>query len=131
MTANRPVKRLACWGKPVVHRLGSLPSEGAQRGNAVFKKLRIRYRTYGYLNHVLSTKQRSEINHTNDGMRERIPRPVWREMPVEGIAARYVWEIVEAGIVSFESLNLRGLDAWRLANDQVHQGVPRTAAAES
>ena len=52
-------------------------------------------------------------------------------MPVEAIAALCVLEIVEAGVVSFESLNLRGLYAWKFANDRVRRGVQRTAAAES
>lgn len=89
----------------------------------MFRKARIKFRVLGYLNETLSTKQRAEINRIYTGMQKRIPEPVWRELPIDRIAALYVWEIVEAGIVTLDSLNLRGLHAWKLANDEAREGA--------
>ena len=87
----------------------------------MFRKTRIKFRVLGYLNTSLSTKQRSEINRIYKCVKNRVPGHVWRELTIDNIAALYVWEIVAAGIVSFDALSLRGVYAWRFANDQVQQ----------
>ncbi len=87
----------------------------------MFRKARIKFRVFGYLNDTLSTKQRAEINHLYSALQQRFPDAVWRELALERVAALYIWEIVEAGIVTLDSLNLRGLDAWKLANEQLRQ----------
>jgi hypothetical protein len=51
-------------------------------------------------------------------------------MSAEYLAALYIWQIVEAGIVTFDALNLAGLDAWKSANDQIHLAVLRARRLE-
>lgn len=91
----------------------------------MLKETRIRFRVQGFFRHGLSSRQKSGIERICNGMEAHIPRPAWREMSTENLAALHIWYVVEAGIVTFDALNLAGLDAWKLANDQIRQAVLR------
>jgi hypothetical protein len=84
---------------------------------------RIRFRVQGFFRDELSSRQKFEIKHIDNGMRAHIPERAWREMSTENLAALYIWNIVEAGVLTFDALNLKGLDAWKLANDQIRQAA--------
>jgi hypothetical protein len=85
----------------------------------------------GYFRHELSTRQKSEIRQIYSGMQVHIPQTARRKMSAEYLAALYIWHIVEADIVTFDALNLAGLDAWKSANDQIYRAVLRARRLET
>jgi len=89
----------------------------------MLKKMSVKLQALGYFNHSLNRQQHSGINHLYSGMKDRIPPHIWREASADGMAALLIWRIIDAGIVTLDSLNVKGLDAWRFAEERIREGM--------
>ena len=93
----------------------------------MLKKTSVKVQALGHFNHPLEDWQQSGIDRLHSGMEDRIPRHIWQEASVDAMAALLTWQIIDAGIVTLESLNTQGLYAWRYAEEKIREGAQAMA----